>query len=128
MKDDATPDTVQDILSQPVAKGRRPRASREDINPKLNRGPASSPGADAADADGGAKSSLSSVAEEGNATGSPLPPVHDDVRSVRHPARASEDGETAMARLSKGRKERESREEFNLKQHRPPAKASSDVS
>ena len=103
---------------QPMARGRRVRHSREEINPKIVR-PAPQTPADLSDS-----SQLCSIEEHfelGPRLKEPTSPEHEDV--APNPRGANAPG-TAEMGVARGRRERPSREEFNIKLARPPARAS----
>ena len=114
------------VLEQPIAKGRRERQSRETMNPKFHRAPSQSQVGEAmlGAIDEGVEAVTGSSIMRRMASDASAP-VHDDVKpAMRNPV---PDDESPVARLSKGRKERESRDEVNVKLHRGPPSRANEV-
>ena len=106
----------EEDTEQPMARGRRVRHSREELNPKIVR-PAPRTPADVSDSP--QLCSIEEDFEQGLRLKEPTSPEHEDVAPNPREGNTPDTVEVGVAR---GRRERQSREEFNIKLARPPAR------
>ena len=124
--------TDDDSAEHPIARGRKTRESREDLNPKLTRSSGSGSTPTPIYEEASPEDSERSEEEQSPS----LVPEHDDVavpRSSTVAARQAPDDSTAadsaeapLHPIAHGRKERASREEMAKLSRPPPRKAKDD--